>query len=129
MLSHCPIITYGQTVRVKSKPQLKHDSWIPATVLDKVAPRSYDVEIPNKGIARRNRTHIRETLERRIVDGQLPEVSSNEVDVQKAPQDNVELATQNYPVTPDAPATEAKFSVPRPRRSGRAVKTPTKYIQ
>ena len=87
-----PKLTYGQTVCVKSKPQLKHDSWIPATVLDKVAPRSYDVEIPNKGIVRRNRTDIRETLEWRIVDGQLPEVSSNEVDVHKAPQDNFETS-------------------------------------
>ena len=49
--------TIEQPVRVKCHPQIPHSNWESGTVIDKVAPRSYEVEV-NGRFYRRKRIHI-----------------------------------------------------------------------
>ena len=56
-----PQLVVGQPVRVKTRPRIEHAPWTPGVIKDKVAPRSYIVEVDGRRY-RRNRVHLRDTL-------------------------------------------------------------------
>ena len=57
-----PALHIGQPVRAKTHPHNTHSSWHSAIVTEKVAPRSYIVDVNGRQY-RRNRVHLRDSLE------------------------------------------------------------------
>lgn len=78
----------GDTVRMRPV-RLKDASWRKATVLEKLDDRSYNVELPNGNVLRRNRVDLRATKEQ-------PEVTDDS-------RSDLEDPSANQPSTP-APA-------------------------
>ncbi|XP_038060249.1 uncharacterized protein K02A2.6-like [Patiria miniata] len=105
-----PQLVVGQTVRVKTRPQVDHAPWKPGVIKDKVAPRSYIVEVDGRRY-RRNRVHLRDTLVTH--------------DTRK-PSDSEALIMDIAPTTPD-PMAKSLDSHSEPQvvtRSGRISKRP-----
>ena len=57
-----PELVFGQPIRVKIRPKVDNCPWKPGIVKEKVAPRSYIVEVDGRRY-RRNRVHLKDTLE------------------------------------------------------------------
>ena len=86
-------LTQGESIRMYD---FKGQQWRPAEVIEKVdTPRSYRVKCENGGVYRRNRRHLRSTLERNIMkpletDGDTeedtPECSPNNNTLEQTPQ-------------------------------------------
>ena len=57
-----PPLVIGQPVRVNAHPQQAHSDWKPGITVDKVAPRSYIVEVKGRKY-RRNRVHLHDTIQ------------------------------------------------------------------
>ncbi|KAI8493812.1 hypothetical protein Bbelb_281590 [Branchiostoma belcheri] len=96
-----PPLQPGQQVRVEVAPNRKTAEWRSGTLVQRVSPRSYEVEVDGANY-RRNRKHIRETTEE-------PKPSTDE--------------ETTAPATPESTA-ETTATTPYVTRSGRTVKEP-----
>ncbi len=107
-----PELVYGQPVRVKTRPKVTDSPWRPGIIAEKVAPRSYIVDVHGRQY-RRNRIHIRDTLEHE----KNPETEISGVAIMP---DITEKPAEQKQVAAEQKDTEA----PTIRRSGRVSKQP-----
>ncbi|XP_066289738.1 uncharacterized protein [Branchiostoma lanceolatum] len=113
-----PPLHPGQPVRVETTPNQKTAEWKYGTCVQRVSPKSYEVEVDGAKY-RRNRKHIRETAE-------APTTPSTEEEQTTAttPASTAEPTTATTSTA--EPTTATTSATPYITRSGRAVKPPDK---
>ena len=127
-----PPLVIGQPIRVKAHPQQARSDWKPRVIVDSVAPRSYIVEVNGRKY-RRNRVHLRDTIQCNPVQPNVQQISlaetadfytnhhANQDDgsTQPLPKQSPRMLSSVDPVAPptSSPATRT--------RSGRVVKPNT----
>ena len=102
-----PKLCIGQPVTVKTHPQKPRSDWTSGTVLSKAAPRSYIEEVQGRQY-RRNRVHIRNTLEPQQTETQhLTETSTRHRVRIRDTLDPHQTETNTNDPAPDPPKTNA----------------------
>ena len=122
-----PDLVIGQPIRAKGSPQKEGSPWLPGRVMEKVAPRSYLVEVNGRKY-RRNRIHLRDTA----LPGtayQVPRVADDVPDIENntgtqttptaPPVTKMPSPVKNKPTAPDKPQATT--------RVGRVSRPPAKY--
>ena len=125
-----PDLVIGQPVRVKASPQKTNTPWLQGRVSDKVAPRSYLVEVNGRKY-RRNRSHLRDAV--------VSETAHQTPQADVLPDSETDVRAETAPATPpvaEMPSTSPTVKNKSPlmdkpqtviTRTGRVSKPPARY--